>query len=368
MRVLFLNWRDLSHPQGGGSERYVEQLASWLASDGDDVIIQCAAHSDAPPFETRDGVRYYRRGGRFTVYPYGLMAVRRHRPDVVVDVSNGVPFFTPLVHRRVVLVIHHVVNQETWSESFGPLLSRIGWFIETRLVRLVYRRARYVAVSGPTRDDIVALGVEPERVTVVHNATDPAPVLPVRDTQVRQNVLAVVARLVAHKRVDHAVEVVARLADEFPDLRLRIVGDGPDRAHILGRADELGVADRVDLLGAVDDATKHEVLAGAAVLLCPSVKEGWARVVMEAAAHQVPTVGYRSSGGLRESVLDGQTGLLADGVDDLAKLAGDLLRDPARRAAMGLAAYQHAASFTPQRTLAEFRTVLGETEVSNDVR
>src|SRR5262245_8228874 len=98
-RVLFLNWRDLRHPQGGGSERYVEQLAGWLAAGGDDVIIHCAAHSDAPAQETRDGVRFYRRGGRFTVYPHGLLAVRRHRPDLVVDVSNGVPFFSPLVHR-----------------------------------------------------------------------------------------------------------------------------------------------------------------------------------------------------------------------------------------------------------------------------
>jgi glycosyltransferase involved in cell wall biosynthesis len=365
--VLFLNWRDLSHPQGGGSERYVEQLGGLLAAGGDDVIIHCAAHPCGPEHETRDGIRFYRRGSRLTVYPHGLLAVRRHRPDLVVDVSNGIPFFSPLVHRRVVLVIHHV-SRETWWAASGPVLRRVGWFIESKVVPWAYRRARYIAVSGPTRDDIVALGIPPAQVSVVHNATEPVPTRalePARPARSGPPTLCVVARLVPNKQVHHAVEVLALLAGEFPDLRLRVVGAGPARAHILARAEELGVADRVDLLGGVDDATKHEVLATASVHLCLSVKEGWGRVVMEAAAHEVPTVAYRASGGLRESVRDGETGLLADDVLQMAMHTGDLLRNPARRAAMGRAAYHHAATFTPERTIAEFHAACGLESTDN---
>jgi glycosyltransferase involved in cell wall biosynthesis len=94
------------------------------------------------------------------------------------------------------------------------------------------------------------------------------------------------------------------------------------------------------------------------VLLCPSLKEGWGRVVMEAATQQVPTIAYRAAGGLRESIRDGETGLLCDDLDEMVEHARALLRDPARRTAMGAAARSYALSFTPERAVTEFRRAL----------
>src|SRR5215510_400464 len=156
-RVMFLTWRDLTHPEAGGSERYVEHLADWLAAAGDAVTIHCAAHGTAPRQEDHGGVRIVRAGGRFTVYPRGFVAMLRHRPDVVVDVQNGTPFFSVLGHRRVVLLVHHV-SREQWNGAFGRLGARIGWWIESRLSPWLYRRAPHVAVSSPTRDDLVRFG------------------------------------------------------------------------------------------------------------------------------------------------------------------------------------------------------------------
>ena len=74
---------------------------------------------------------------------------------------------------------------------------------------------------------------------------------------------------------------------------------------------------RVTFHGHVDDARKHEVLQRCWVHVLPSRKEGWGLAVIEAAQHAVPTIGYRSSGGLTDSIVDGVTGLL---VDDHAEL------------------------------------------------
>ena len=97
--VLFVNWRDVSHPEGGGSERYVHRIAEGLAAAGLRVTLLCAEHGRAPREETVNGVRIIRQGGRFSIYPRAMAFVRKHKPRLVVDVQNGIPFCSTLVTR-----------------------------------------------------------------------------------------------------------------------------------------------------------------------------------------------------------------------------------------------------------------------------
>ena len=108
----------------------------------------------------------------------------------------------------------------------------------------------------------------------------------------------------------------------------------------------------------MDEQTKHEHLAGAWLHLVPSVKEGWGLVVSEAGGHAVPTLGYRSAGGLRESVVDGVSGVLVDDLDELTEATAQLLEHEATRIAMGQAAARHAATFTWPDTVRLFAAVL----------
>src|ERR687896_1650762 len=72
--VLILNWRDTTHPEGGGSEVYVERVAAGLAARGRPVTLFCAAHPDAPATERVGGFRVVRRGGPPTVYLHARWA------------------------------------------------------------------------------------------------------------------------------------------------------------------------------------------------------------------------------------------------------------------------------------------------------
>ena len=76
MRVAFLNWRDLTHPEGGGAERYAQNVCAGLARLGHDVTFFCAAHDDAPTEASIDGYRMFRQGGRLSVYPASLRRLR----------------------------------------------------------------------------------------------------------------------------------------------------------------------------------------------------------------------------------------------------------------------------------------------------
>lgn len=350
--VLLVNWRDTRHPEGGGSERYVERMAEGLARRGYDVTVQCAAHRNAPADEVAGGVRFRRRGGRFTVYLWALVAIARSRPDVVVDVQNGVPFFSRLVARCPVLVLVHHVHREQWRAVLGPVLGRFGWFVESRVAPRLYRKCRYLTVSEVTRRELARLGVSEERITVVHNGLDPVP--RTRAERDPDPTLVLVGRLVPHKQVEHAIDAVARLAARWPKLRLEVVGQGWWIENLRDHAVLRDVQDRVTMHGWVDEQDKHEIIARSWLHVCPSVKEGWGVAIMEAAAHGVPSVAYWAAGGVAESIVDGGTGLLAGDFDDFVRKVDRLLRSASLRAEMGAAGRARAASFRWERGVDAF--------------
>lgn len=353
--VLLLCWRDTGHPQGGGSEQYLERVGAELAARGSRVTLLTARYPGAPRRQMKGGIRILRAGGRLTVYPRALatLAAARwgrgrlagYRPDVVVDTQNGVPFFARLVAGAPTVVLVHHCHREQWPVA-GPVLSRIGWQIESRLSPRVHRRDRYITVSLPSAAELVDLGVDRHRIRVVRAGIDPVPdgvSAPAARAGLR---LIAVSRLVPHKQIEDALTVVARLVADGVDARLDVVGDGWWAGRLHQAAAAQRVADRVVFHGYVSDRRKHELLAAADLHLMPSRKEGWGLAVVEAAQHGVPTIGYRSSAGLTDSVTDGITGLLVDDLDELCAATATLGADPVRRRELGEAARRRAAQYS----------------------
>ena len=353
--VLLLCWRDTGHPQGGGSEAYLQRIGAQLAASGVDVTLRTARYRGAPRREVVDGVRISRSGGRYTVYVWALLAMaaarvglgplRGVRPDVVVDAQNGLPFCARLLYgRRVVVLVHHC-HREQWPVA-GPLFSRLGWFVESWLSPRLHRRNQYLTVSLPSARDLVALGVDNERIAVVRNGLDEAPAQSMTGPRSAVPRVVVLSRLVPHKQIEDALQTVAELLPAVPELHLDIVGDGWWRRRLVEHVATLGISDAVTFHGHVDDVTKHHVLQGAWVHVLPSRKEGWGLAVVEAAQHRVPTIGYRSSGGLSDSIVDGVTGILVDSRAELVDRLEELLSDPVLRDQLGVKAQARSGEFS----------------------
>ncbi|WP_254877004.1 glycosyltransferase family 4 protein [Verrucosispora sp. NA02020] len=364
--VLFLNWRDTTNPEGGGSEVYIERIAAELVAVGHRVTLLCAAHDAAATAGTTgSGVRVLRRGTRMTVYlraaltciagRFGLGPLSRRRlgrPDLVVDVCNGVPFFAPLYAGRPVVALVHHVHREQWPVVFGPWMARLGWWIESWLAVRLYRRCRYVTVSEASRAELTSLGVAAERIDVVPNGTPPVigPAWP----RTPHPSLLVLGRLVPHKRVEIALRTVAALARELPELELVVAGQGWWEEPLRELCASLGITDQVRFAGFVSEEEKHGLLCSAWIALTPSLKEGWGLTIVEAAARSTPTVAFRYAGGVAEAMVDTRTGLLVDDEAEFTTVVRDLLGDDVRRKAMGEAALAHAARFTWAATGARF--------------
>ncbi|CAM3250154.1 glycosyltransferase family 4 protein [Nocardioides dubius] len=349
MRIAFLTWRDTGHPDGGGSEVYVEQIAQRLAARGHQVTVVTARYPGARADESRRGVRYRRRGGRLSVYPRGLawlLGRDGRRQDAVVEVINGLPFAARLVRRDGLIALVHHLHREQWRMIYPGLGGRLGWTVESRVTPRLYRRVPHVTVSDASRTDLIGLGIAAESVTVIHNGSTLAGVLPTpAGVTTATPRLCVLGRLVPHKQVEHALHVVAELRRQGTEVPLDVIGSGWWADRLVAEARRLGVSHLVQFHGQVGDAERDALLAGAWVHLMPSVKEGWGRVVVDAALQATPSVAYRAAGGVRESIEDGVTGLLVDDLDALTRATADLLADRERCLEMGRAARARAALF-----------------------
>lgn len=358
-RIAFLSWRDTGNPEGGGAERYLEKVAAGLVERGAEVTIFSAAYPGAAPDEIADGIRYVRRGGKLSVYAQGMRALRRGdlgEVDLVVDVQNGLPFFTRLVTRKPVVVLVHHVHREQWPVVYPGLSGRVGWWIERRVAPLLYRRSQYVAVSRATRLELDRLGVAKERIAVVHNGTDPW--VPVSVGKSATPTIAVVCRLVPHKQVEHAIDAALALRADIPGLRLEIVGSGWWESTLRAYAAERDAGDTVVFHGHVSEEEKHTVYERAWVLALPSLKEGWGLVVGEAGMHGTPTVAYRHAGGTQESVAAGVSGLLVDDEDELTEALRLVLTDDALRGRLGDGARMMSHAYTWQHAQHSFAAVV----------
>ena len=370
LKVILLCWRDTNHPEGGGSERYLEQVGQYLASQGHEVIYRTAYYPGAKKTKhaQRDGywLNFSRAGGNLSVYPRALLALLAARlglrvgaigkmgtPDVVVDTQNGVPFFASLVAGAPTVVLTHHCHREQWSVA-GPVLSRIGWLVESKISPLIHRRNRWVTVSQPSAEEFAELGVPAENFTIIRNGIEPVPEAArwhsAQEGEDKPVYLVALSRLVPHKQIEHALDCLAALQRSHPNLRLDVIGDGWWSENLRRYAQELGVDGKVVFHGYVSEELKHRILQRASIHVMPSRKEGWGLAVIEAAQHGVPTVGYESSAGLRDSIVDEETGLLATSPGGLINAVEHLLDDPARCQRMGQAAERRAAQYSWENT------------------
>jgi glycosyltransferase involved in cell wall biosynthesis len=374
--ILLLCWRDTGHPQGGGSETYLQRIGAQLAASGIQVTLRTARYPGAPRREVVDGVRISRAGGRYSVYIWALLAMalarfglgplRRVRPNVVVDTQNGWPFLARLVYgRRVVMLVHHC-HREQWPVA-GPVIAQVGWYVESTLSPRLHRRNQYLTVSLPSARDLVALGVNNERIALVRNGLDEAPAQTLSGPRAAAPRVVVLSRLVPHKQIEDALEAVAQLRPRIPDLHLDIVGGGWWQRQLVDHVQRLGISDAVTFHGHVDDVTKHHVLQSAWVHVLSSRKEGWGLAVVEAAQHRVPTIGYRSSGGLSDSIVDGVTGILVDDRTQLVDGLEQLLSDPVLRDQLGAKAQARSVEFSWTQSADAMRSVLEAAQSGNFV-
>ncbi|MGH9092644.1 MAG: glycosyltransferase family 4 protein [Acidimicrobiales bacterium] len=350
-RVHFVAWRDLDDPEAGGSELHAHRVASLWAEAGLDVTFRTSEVPGQLAEVARDGYRVTRRSGRYAVFADAPRRGRRLRPrpgEGLVEVWNGMPFFSPLWYRGPRIVFLHHVHAEMWRMVLPPWLARLGETVEARVAPPLYRGSRVVTLSQSSRREIVAmLGLDEDRVTVappgIERRFSPG------GRRSPEPLVVAVGRLVPVKRFDLLLQALARARDKCPDLRAVVIGEGYERPALEALRSRLHAESWLELPGRVGDDELADWYRRAWVVASASQREGWGMTLTEAAACGTPAVATDIAGH-RDAVLDGRSGLLADGVDGMAGALVDVLTDPDLRERLARGALERSRWFTWQAT------------------
>jgi glycosyltransferase involved in cell wall biosynthesis len=346
-RVDVVAWRDFDDPEAGGSELHANQILSAWAEAGLDITLTTSSVPEARAIARRDGYRVVRRAGRYAVFPRTMLSGALGRlgsGDGLVEVWNGMPFFSPLWARCPRVTFLHHVHAEMWKMVLPRGLAALGYTIEHQLAPPIYRKSRIVTLSSSSKSEIVdRLGIPAERVTVCPPGVDPR--FSPGGERSESPLVVAVGRLVPVKRFEMMVEALVRVKRRHPDLEVVIAGEGYERPMLESLIRDRGAASWISLPGFVDDDDLVALYRAAWVVASSSLREGWGMTVTEAGACGTPSVASRI-GGHRDSVIDDRTGLLFDDPEGMGDALDAVISDEILRKRLGIGAFEHASQFS----------------------
>jgi glycosyltransferase involved in cell wall biosynthesis len=351
VKILVVNWQDRTNPQAGGAEVHLHEIFGRLARRGHDVVLLCSGYGGAEQTITLDGMEVHRVGGRHTfpvkvrAYYDAHLAARGF--DVVVEDLNKIPVWTPRWGaRRVVCLVHHLFGTTAFREASAPVAA--ATVLAEQTIPYVYRGVPFESVSKSTAEDLVRRGIAASQIEVIYQGIDTAFFTPDAAARGPEPIFAYIGRLKRYKSVELILEAFSRLG--HPTARLEIAGSGDWRPQLERTAGSLALGERVRFLGFISEEAKRALLRRAWAVALTSPKDGWGITNVEAAACGTPVVASDSPG-LRESVLDRETGFLVPHGDvaALTDVFGRLAGDPALVATLGARGRAFAEGLTWER-------------------
>lgn len=361
-------------PDIGGPATFVPKLASSLQERGHEVnVVTLGDRPERGPAFPFAVTRIRRRLAKWRRVPATVRAIASAASYADVIYANGL-YLEAVVAARLTRrpLVMKVVGDWAWERvsvqgSVRDTLDvfqrrRYGFAVELlkSLRGWVARRAdRVVVPSRYLRTIVSGWGVPPDRIAVVYNALEPVETSTPGDEAISSGrTIVSVARLVPWKGLDSLCRVVARL----PGVRLRVVGDGPERPSLESLAARLGIKHRVEFLGRVGPEQVAMILRGGDLFVLNSTYEGLPHVVIEAMQARVPVVAT-AAGGTPEIVEDRITGMLVRPGDEAhlqRAIEAVLESEELRRRLVAAASERIRVQFQWDKLVAETELILRE--------
>ncbi|MDX7694296.1 glycosyltransferase family 4 protein [Aeromonas caviae] len=298
--------------QAGGTERVSLVIASELQARGYQIHMLSLQCGDNPFFELADGIQVsqlFTTAGRGSLrLPLAILKLRRylqqHQIDILIDVESMLALYAlPAV---LGLNIRHICWEHfNYSVDLGKASRRLARKLAARfaddVVTLTERDKQLWVANTKCTANIVSI---PNPVTII---------LPTQINLHKAKLFLAVGRLTYQKGFDLLLQAWAQVAPLHPDWRLRIVGDGEDKAMLEQLRRELNIEASTELLPKTNNIAAH--YQQAAFFVMSSRFEGLPLVLIEAQAYGLPIVSFNCDTGPAEIIKHGETGWLCEAGD-----------------------------------------------------
>lgn len=335
MNILIFNWRDIRHEWAGGGEVYIHEIAKRWVRLGHKVTLFCGQdiHKKLPDEEDIDGVHVVRKGGRFSVYFWAAwyyLTRFRFRFDAVVDVQNGIPFFTVLYSMKPkIAVVYHIHGRQFFIELPFPY-NVVGFVIERYVFPFLYRNVSVQVISKATKRELIDRGIADRNIRTIYCGMESLPKKVRIPEKFANPTILYLGRIKKYKRVELLVDIMPEILKRVPKARLLIAGWGTEASAVTDASMRSSLRKKIHIVGPVTDSEKRDLLAKSWVFVNPSINEGWGISVIEANLYGTPAVAFNVPG-LSESIQDGKTGLLVEDTQALVGAINRILTDSALR-------------------------------------
>lgn len=320
--ILALSWRDIKSPTAGGAEVHTHEMLHRIDQSKYRVIHLSAMYDGLKEEEEIDGITYLRKGSIFSCIHYARKYYKKNKIqiDYVIDQCNTHRYFTPFwVEQEKRIFYIHQLTREIWDINLKFPLSKIGKIMETPLLRL-NKNDRVITVSESTKQDLVDVGFDPNKIFIVYNGISFEPWKEEEFLPKEKNPTFIyVGRYASYKGIDAAVEALGMLKSKYPEAKLWILGKKNEEyieKTLKPISDRYGMiwGDRgsdgdIITWGFVSEEEKLELISKSTALVFPSIREGWGIPITEAGNVGTPSVVYRSSG-LIDAVEQGNSGVV----------------------------------------------------------
>jgi glycosyltransferase involved in cell wall biosynthesis len=368
VKILWLTWKDYTHPQAGGAEIVLRELSKRLVAEGHAVTLLTVRHPGSKAREILDGIEIIRVGTNRYIHPFQALAhyLRhlRNRYDAVIEIVNTAPYFGALFKGKAKgFVFCHQLAREIWHHELKKPFSNVGYYLlEPIALRVLsWGKTPVITISESTRKDLERFGFKKDLAHIISEGIEIEPVPDLdRIRKFPQPTMISLGAMRAMKRTLDQIRAYEIAKKELPQLKLIVAGatEGEYARQVLEHIAASPYKKDIAVEGKVSFERKVELMQKSHIIAVTSVKEGWGLVVTEAASQGTPAVVYDVDG-LRDSVHSGETGIVTDCTP--AALAQGMLtvfRDKKIYDAMRQAAWQWSRDITFNRSYKDFKQVL----------
>jgi len=363
MRLTFV----ISSLAGGGAQRVMSIIADYWASMGRNITLITLDSKDTDFYTLRPEVKRVTMGlmtvssNFYETCRNTLQRLRHLRREIRASQPDAVISFISRMNILTLVATLGLNIPVIISERNNPRKQPATWY-SAASQRLIYPYAHAIVVQTDRIGRWVQKFVPQKKIYTIPNPVIKPPVCEEKTKHTLPNIHTIVSmgRLTPQKGFDLLLPAFAKCAPKHPNWSLLILGEGDDRKHLQKLAEELKIANRLNMTGTVQEPSS--ILYNADIFVMSSRYEGFPNALLEAMACSLPVISFDCPTGPREIIHDGVNGILVppEDVDALASTMDRLMSDESERKRLASRAIEVIDQFSLEKVMEGWEEVLNQ--------